>query len=125
MRKADPLIPSWIFVAILSSCLLFFSAAFCLPSKAAATSADSGVAVEEMMAGLSDEQVRQMLIAELKKDAEAEELEPPKMKGPAFLLSRLLRVLRSQHDDSESEVRALFGSLPTMGPDLYKVFVKL
>ena len=71
MRKADPLIPSWIFVAILSSCLLFFSAALCLPAKAAATSADSGANVEEMMAGLSDEQVRQMLIDELKKDAEA------------------------------------------------------
>ena len=125
MRKADPLHPSWIFVVILSSCLLFFSAGLWLPVKAAANSTDSSEAVEEMMAGLSDEQVRQMLIDELKKDAEAEELEQPKMKGPAFLLSRLLRVLRSQHDDSESEVRALFGALPTMGPDLYKVFVKL
>lgn len=125
MRKADHLIPSWIFVTILSSCLLFISAGLSPPVEAAANSADSNVAVAELMAGLSDEQVRQLLIDELKKDAEVEEFAPQKMKGPAFLLSRLLRVMRSQHHDSESEVSALFSSLPTMGPDLYKVFVKL
>ena len=77
------------------------------------------------MAGLSDEQVRQLLIEELKKDLQVEESAPQQMKGPALLFSRLLRVLRSQHDDSEDEVRALFSSLPAVGPDLYRVFVKL
>lgn len=77
------------------------------------------------MAGLSDEQVRQLLIEELKKDVEVEEPAPQQMKGPALLFSRLLRVLRSQHDDSEDEVRTLFSSLPMLGPDLYRVFVKL
>ena len=56
---------------------------------------------------------------------EVEEPAPRKMKGPAFILSRLLRVMSSEHDDSEDEVRALFSALPTMGSDLYRVFVKL
>ena len=94
-------------------------------SAEAAESEKSEANVDKMMAGLSDEQVRGLLIEELTKDIEEEEVGPQKMKGPAFLLSRLLRVMRSQHDDSEDEVRALFSSLPTMGSDLYRVFVKL
>ena len=89
------------------------------------TSGQESESVDSLMAGLSDEQVRELLIEELKKDIEEEEVGPQKMKGPAFILSRLLRVMSSQHDDSEDEVRALFSSLPTMGSDLYRVFVKL
>ena len=96
-----------------------------LLSADAPDSAASVSSAEELMAGLSDEQVRQLLIEELKKDMEAEEPAPQKMKGPALLFSRLLRTLSNQHDDSENEVRALFSSLPALGPDLYRVFVKL
>ena len=111
-------------LSLLTVSFLIFSSA--PPGSAeAADSGTSGSSVEEMMAGLSDEQVRQLLIEELKKDMEVEEPAPKRMKGPALLFSRLLRVLRSQHHDSEDEVRALFSTLPSLGPDLYRVFVKL
>ncbi len=77
------------------------------------------------MAGLSDEQVRQLLIEELRKEALADPPDLHKMKGPAFFLSRLLNLLSNEHDDSKNEVKALFASLPEMGPDLHRVFVKL
>jgi hypothetical protein len=78
-----------------------------------------------MMAGLSDEQVRQLLIEELRKDDAVTEAEPEKMKGPAHFLARLLGIMTRGHNDSTDEVRALFGAFATMGPDLYRVFVKL
>ncbi len=103
--------------------LIFSSTPLC--SADAANSGTSGSSVEEMMAGLSDEQVRQLLIEELKKDAQLEEPAPQKMKGPALLFSRLLRAMSNEHDESEDEVRELFSSLPLLGPDLYRVFIKL
>ena len=109
---------------MLTTTFLLFSVGFC-PSAEASDSADSDGNVEQMMAGLSDEQVRQLLIDELKKDAEAEELDPEKMKGPAYFLARLLGVMSREHDDNKEEVSTLFGSFSTMGPDLYKVFIKL
>ena len=78
-----------------------------------------------MLAELSDEQVRQLLIDELKKDIEAEEVDPQQMKGPAFFLARLLNLMTRGHDDNTDEVRNLFGAIDSMGPDLYRVFVKL
>ena len=111
-------------MVLLSAVFLFFTSVPLLPSEGA-ESTTSNSSVEGMMAGLSDEQVRQLLIEELKKDMEVEEPAPRKMKGPAFILSRLLRVMSNQHDDSEDEVRALFSALPTMGSDLFRVFVKL
>ena len=103
--------------------LIFSSTPLC--SADAANSGTSGSSVEEMMAGLSDEQARQLLIEELKKDAQLEEPAPQKMKGPALLFSRLLRAMSNEHDESEDEVRELFSSLPLLGPDLYRVFIKL
>ena len=116
--------PTHIFLALLTTALLLFSSGPVCAAEAA-ESETSGSNIEEMMAGLSDEQVRQLLIEELKKDVAAEEPAPQKMKGPALLFSRLLRALSTQHDDSEDEVRALFDSMPALGPDLYRVFVKL
>lgn len=82
--------------------------------------------VEHMMAGLSDEQVRQLLIDELKKTAESEELfSSQQMKGPAFTLSRMLRKLSRGQDDNRNQIETLFSFIPKMGPDLYKVFIKL
>jgi hypothetical protein len=111
-------------LSLLTAGLLLFSSAL-LCCAEAADSGTSGSSAEEMMAGLSDEQVRQLLIEELRKDVQVEEPAPQKMKGPALLFSRLLRTLSNEHDESEDEVRALFSSLPLLGPDLYRVFVKL
>ena len=124
MRSSTPSLPKFFFLVLLTAGALLFYAG---PVSSAETAAEkeAEAKVDKMMAGLSDEQVRGLLIEELKRDIEEEEVGPQKMKGPAFILSRLLRVMSSQHDDSEDEVRALFGSLPTMGADLYRVFVKL
>lgn len=91
----------------------------------AADSAPANASVEQTMAGLSDEAVRQLLIEELRKEALADPPDNQKMKGPAFFLSRLLNLLSTEHDDNKNEVKALIVSLPEMGPDLYRVFVKL
>ena len=124
MRGTNRSILRFFILSLLTSGFLLISSAP-LWSAEAAESGTSVSSVEETMAGLSDEQVRQLLIEELKKDVQVEEPTPHKMKGPALLFSRLLRVMRSQHDDSEDEVRVLFSYLPTLGPDLYRVFVKL
>lgn len=124
MRRTERSLPKVFFLALLSAGLLLFFTGQ-VHSAEATESKESEASVDKMMAGLSDEQVRELLIEELKKDIEEEEVSPQKMKGPAFLFSRLLRIMRSQHDDSEDEVRALFNSFPTLGPDLYRVFVKL
>ncbi|MGI9537441.1 MAG: hypothetical protein ACR2PB_10235 [Desulfocapsaceae bacterium] len=124
MRRTARSIAKLLFPLLLTVNFLIFSTGFCLSAETSdAASAD--VNAQEMMAGLTDEQARQLLIEELKKDIDEEGVGTQKMKGPAFILSRLLRVMNSQHDDSEDEVRALFSSLPTMGSDLYRVFVKL
>lgn len=81
--------------------------------------------VDRTLASLSDEQVRQMLIAELKKDAAAEEPDYDRMKGPAYILSRMLNGLSNEHDENEDELKALFNGIPQVLPDLYRVFIKL
>ena len=123
MRGTNRSILRFFILSLLTAGLLLCSAPLC--STRAADSDTAGSSVGEMMAGLSDEQVRQLLIEELKKDAQVDEPDPQKMKGPALLFSRLLRAMSNEHDESEDEVRALFSSLPLLGPDLYRVFVKL
>ena len=125
MRANDRLIPPPLITLLLSLTVLLLSTGYCLSDSQAANESQPVANVESMMAGLSDEQVRQLLIDELKKDAEIEELSPQQMKGPAYFLARLLGVMSSEHDENKQEVSALFGSFSTMGPDLYKVFIKL
>ena len=124
MRRTARSIPKLLFPLLLTANFLIFSAGFCLSAETSDTSA-ADTNAQEMMAGLTDEQVRQLLIEELKKDAQAEESSQQKMKGPAVLLSRLLRVMNSQHGDTENEVKAMYSSVPTLGSDLYRVFIKL
>jgi len=82
--------------------------------------------VESLMAGLSDEQVRQMLIAELQKDPQAEKYtEQQKMIGPAGIFHRLLKKLSSEQDDNEEQFRNLWSGVPKVVPDLHKVFLAL
>lgn len=84
--------------------------------------------VHAMLSGLSDEQVRQLLLAELKKEAEAQtesvNLEP-EVKGPGAPLSRLLRTLNRGHTESDNRMEEIWAGVPTFLPDLYKVFVSL
>lgn len=110
-------------VALLAGVLLFSPQI----SRAADTADQSSVEqkVDQTMAGLSDEQVRQMLITELKKDAELEAPDYDRMKGPAYVFSSILRGLTDEHDQNEDQLSKLFAGMPQVVPDLYRVFVKL
>lgn len=79
------------------------------------------------MAGLSDEQVRQMLITELKKDAIEDQYtqQQQQMVGPAGLLNRILQKISGKHDDNEKQFRKLWSGIPQVLPDLHKVFLHL
>lgn len=114
--------------ALCFAALFFCTSLFLLPLCVGAEANDLTEAeqkVDRTMAGLSDSQVRQMLITELKKDAESEEPDYDRMKGPAYILSRMLNGLSNEHDQNEDELRALFNGLPNVLPDLYRVFIKL
>jgi len=97
-------------------------------AKAATSSptSESEQSVESLLAGLSDEQVRQLLIDELKEDAASDmDPDPQRMKGPGAFLSRILRILSSEHDDNEDQFGDLWAGVPRVLPDLYKVFITL
>ncbi len=83
--------------------------------------------VHAILSGLSDEQVRQMLISELKKDAAVGEqfsLEPA-INGPGAPLSRILRALNNESAQSEHEFNKLWEGIANVLPDLFKVFITL
>ena len=78
-----------------------------------------------MMAGLSDEQVRQLLIQELQKDAQSLQPEGTKIKGPGSLFHHLLKTLSQKHGKEKSQFRTLWSGAPGILPDLEHVFIKL
>jgi hypothetical protein len=90
-----------------------------------ASPAQSGQAAS-LMAGLSDEQVRQMLIAELQSDAmEDQYSKQEEMAGPAGMFYRLLSKFSGEHDDNEEQVKKLWSGIPNVIPDLHKAFLTL
>ena len=80
-----------------------------------------------LMAGLSDEQVRQMLIVELQSDAMEEQYssQQESMAGPAGMFHRLLGKFSGEHDDNEEQFKKLWSGIPKVIPDLHKVFLTL
>lgn len=113
-----------VFFALLFAALVACSSLTPTISKAAESPSSAGSA-EQMMAGLSDEEVRRLLIEELQKEALSAPPDADQMKGPAVFLSRLLNLLSAEHDDNKTEVKSLFTALPQVGPELHRVFVKL
>lgn len=112
------------FCRLLALCLLLAGAVSTYAADPDAPgSADART--ESLMAGLSDEQVRQLLIQELRADAQAQEPDDQQLKGPAVFLARLLIALSDEHDGNRDQIRHLFGGFPQVGPDLYKVFLSL
>lgn len=90
--------------------------------------ADSTSSIHATLSGLSDEQVRQLLINELVKNAAVENGSFPKepaMKGPAAPLARILESLSKDSLQSEHQVRKLLAQAPNLPADLYKVFISL
>ena len=110
--------------SLLALCFLFTGP---VPTSAAdqTTVSSADAQATSIMAGLSDEQVRQLLIEELKADAQREQPAEQHMKGPAYILADILKSLSNEHDANEDQIKNLLKGIPNMGPDLYKVFIKL
>ncbi len=90
------------------------------------TNSSSESRINETLAGLSDERVRQMLIEELKKDAlETEAASSKQGIGPGAILGSLLRSLSNKADDSEDQLKRFWAGIPNVFPDMYKVFINL
>jgi moderate conductance mechanosensitive channel len=83
--------------------------------------------IDAILAGLSDEQVRGLLLTELKKKAvsEDEPVESSVINGPGAILSSILQTLSNRTEDSESQLINLWSALPNVIPDLKKVFITL
>ncbi|MCP3887418.1 MAG: hypothetical protein GY702_00895 [Desulfobulbaceae bacterium] len=107
---------------LLAIFLVFFIAAESFPQSAAAPGS-----VHEILAELSDEQVRQMLIVELQKEASSEALIDLKagVSGPSAPFAQLLGSLENESALSGEQFKALWQGIPHLLPDLYKVLVSL
>jgi len=108
---------------------------FCQSNAFGSTEKSSSVSIESgsqhtktyaMLAQLSDEQVRLMLLEELKKDADTEKLDQnPDAGGPGGIFGKMLEFLSSQTDNSEHQLQQLLTGIPAVLPDLYNVFLAL
>lgn len=81
-----------------------------------------------LVAELSDQQVRQMLLRELQKSA-AEQAPNfsfnPEEQGPAAPFAKLLNTFNNNTTNSEARIRTLWQGVPHLFPDLKKTFVNL
>ncbi len=81
-----------------------------------------------LIATLSDEQVRKLLIEELKKNSassQSKSVLSNEIPGPGAFFGELLQSLTQKSDSSEIKVRQLLASIPDVVPDLKKVFLSL
>ena len=103
--------------------------AYGAPTEQAVEIAESSTPanVTTMMAGLSDEQVRQMLIAELEKDAQAHLTEKGEQKqlGPIRFFNNILNALQHSTDGSEKRYTILLQEVPQIVPTLHKAYLQL
>ena len=84
--------------------------------------------VNATLAQLSDEQVRQMLITELQKDATLDEDDfsfQDRLQGPSAPLASMLNSLDGQSVQSIDTLKQLLKNTPRLLPDLSQVFVTL
>jgi small-conductance mechanosensitive channel len=130
--KPSSLISSHSFIAILVMlCTLMFcqSVVFSVAQenrKDTDIDKSSGAGVDTLLAGLSDVQVRQMLLAELKKEAaHTESPENQNIGSTSEIFGDMLGALSSQTDYSERRLQRLWKKIPNIFPDLYKVFLAL
>ncbi len=73
----------------------------------------------------SDEQVRQLLIAELQKKSEPESTAQQAIGGPGKFLENILSTFQSNAENSDNQTASLLSKLPNVIPDLKKVFLTL
>ena len=88
--------------------------------------------VSVLVEKLDDTQVRELLINELRKEAEenvqniaATGSLSRELEGPGFPLARLLNRIEKEAGDSADRFRKLWRGLPALFPSLYSVFVTL
>ncbi len=84
--------------------------------------------VESTLAELSDEQVRKLLIAELKNKTthqQADSMSAEGSQGPGAFLGNLLHSLSNETEVSRGRLADLRAAIPNMLPDLYKTFIAL
>ncbi len=119
---------------IVSLCMLVIVISFGMTFVGNATAlgvkdqADSPNSVHALLSGLSDEQIRQLLIDELQKDTSAESQSfslEPELKGPGAPLARILKALNRGSVQSEHQLHKLWIEIPNLLPELYKVFISL
>ena len=113
-------------VPLLLLCFLFFQGNLSAAENPA--NDNSGSSVHATLSAMSDEQVRQLLIEELQKDALAESHSftfEPENTGPGAPLAILLNELNDETGQSDNQLRKLLTGVPNLLPDLYKVFVSL
>lgn len=98
------------------------------PAPASPAGGGSIDSVNSILAGLSDEQVRQMLIEELRKEAAPgaeQSLLKNQVGGPGAPLYKLLQNFDSNSIDFENQFNKLLPWIPHIPADLYKVFITL
>lgn len=81
--------------------------------------------VHRMISGLSDEQVRSLLLEELQKNSQAHNTQAETPDGPGAVLEGMLTGLEDLSASNDGRAKELFAKVPEVLPDLYKVFVKL
>jgi len=109
-------------VSILILLTVFFT------GVAFAEKVDSSESVHAILSGMSDEQVRQLLIEELKKDAAANDQSfslDAELDGPGAPFASMLTTLEIESAQSGQHLEHLWVGIPNFLPDLYKTFVSL
>lgn len=125
------LVPWWALNTLVLLLLLFFLRDVLAGDVAAGDlqgRADSSSSVHSLLSGLSDEQVRQLLITELQQNAAVENLSlsrEPEMRGLAAPLAEILTSLNEESFQSGNQLRKLLTATPSLLPDLYKIFISL
>lgn len=120
--------------------LLILSIIFCIffntqtllaeEKRAEVPSVTSTANVEQMMAGLSDEQVRQILIGELTRDVSTQNSstatgDDEKTPGPARFFNNLLSSLEYASQGSKDRYSRLFNAIPEVIPGTLNAFLQL
>ncbi len=78
-----------------------------------------------LLASLSDEQVRQLLIKELQKAPEAQDALKDNSSDPGAFFGDLVNTLSDKSDSSEEGLRQLLSSFPEILPDLDRILLTL
>lgn len=84
--------------------------------------------VDATLAKLSDEQVRQLLINELKKDTALQESSftiTQELNGPSAPLAAMLNSIEGESVQSINKLQQLFSNIPQLIPDLSHIFLSL